>query len=111
MKVVGEGSENERTDGFEMRQHQGARAVSLLWAEFLDSSMQSATGKSLINSTLYCNMWFLWLLGKFSPPFGPHTTFAACCLNISLGNVTLFPFLGALRSGARWKASRTTAIP
>lgn len=31
-------------------------------------------------------------LGEHSPRFGPHTKFAACCLNISLGNVTLFPF-------------------
>lgn len=80
---------------FEMCQHQDTCAVSRLWTESLDSAiLQSVTGKSFIKSTLYCNMWFLWLLGKLSPRFGPHTEFAACCLNISLGNVTLFPFLG-----------------
>lgn len=85
---------------FESFQHRDTRAASLLWADLLDSLMRSPTGKSFIKWTLYCNMWFLWLLGKLSPRFRPHTEFAACCLNISLGNVTLFPLLEVLKSGA-----------
>lgn len=83
---------------FELVQHQHTCAVGLLWATAAGFSNAICDGEKF--HKIDCiHVVFFWLWGELSPRFGPHTKFGACCPNISLGNVRLFPFLSSEERG------------